>query len=70
VNARGLTGAEIVNDDSKLATVTVTGSTNGKPFTVERSVKRLVNLLSILGIMGSEFLFGHSADYLQLINFD
>ena len=39
-NAGKLTGAEVVNDDSKVATVKVTGKANGKPFVVERSVKR------------------------------
>ena len=38
--ARGLTGGEIVNDDSKKARVEVSGTVNGKQFAVERIVGR------------------------------
>ena len=39
-SARGLTGGEIVNDDSKKARVEVVGTVNSKLFTVERIVGR------------------------------
>jgi hypothetical protein len=38
--SRGLTSADVVNDEAKIATVRVTGKANGEPFVVERSVRR------------------------------
>jgi hypothetical protein len=37
---RGLTNADVVNDEAAAATVAVQGIVNGQPFLVERTVRR------------------------------
>ena len=37
---RGLTNADVVNDEAAAATVAVRGAVNGQPFLVERTVRR------------------------------
>lgn len=37
---RGLTNADVVNDEAAAATVMVRGAVNGQPFLVERTVRR------------------------------